>query len=274
MRMKSVKSVVCFSIAALSTTMMFGCSGMEYNTRQQGYPYLFIHKELQGADRAVEAARRSGKDTGCPEEFKAAEDLKNKAYTVYAACHTLEGIALAREATDKANALCPPPAPIPEPAPTPTPVPEPAPAPAPMPVPAPAPVIVAPPPPPVPVPELKQPEKVCMAIDIQYRTDKADILPKYHEEIAKVARFMKDYPQTKGVIEGHTDSRGGAAYNLKLSQRRAESVKAYLVKHFGIDASRLDAKGYGLTKPIADNKTEAGRQKNRRTIANFGCAEK
>ena len=274
MYMNGVKRVVCFASAAVSMAMMFGCSGMEYNTKQDSYPYLFIHRDMQVADRALEAAQQSGKDKTCPEEYKAAEDLKNKAYSVYAACHTLEGIALAREATEKANALCPPPVIKPEPLPAPKPVPPPEPAPAPAPVMPPPAKIVTPPPVIAPVPVPPQPEKVCMDIDIQYPTNKADILPKYHDEIAKVATFMKTYPQTKGVIEGHTDSRGGAAYNLKLSQRRAESVKAYLVKHFGIDPSRLEAKGYGLTKPIADNKTEAGRQKNRRTIANFGCVEK
>jgi OOP family OmpA-OmpF porin len=62
-----------------------------------------------------------------------------------------------------------------------------------------------------------------------------------------------------------------AKYNLKLSQRRAESVVKMLVEKYGIDNSRLTAKGYGLTMPIADNKTKEGRQKNRRTVANFGC---
>jgi OOP family OmpA-OmpF porin len=69
------------------------------------------------------------------------------------------------------------------------------------------------------------------------------------------------------TIEGHTDNVGGAKYNEKLSQKRAESVKKYLVDRFGIAVSRLTAKGYGLTKPIADNKTAAGRQKNRRVEA-------
>ncbi|HTY20710.1 MAG TPA: OmpA family protein, partial [Geobacteraceae bacterium] len=58
---------------------------------------------------------------------------------------------------------------------------------------------------------------------------------------------------------------------MKLSQRRAESVVKMLIDKYGIDKSRLTAKGYGLTKPIADNATKEGRQKNRRTVANFGC---
>jgi OOP family OmpA-OmpF porin len=82
---------------------------------------------------------------------------------------------------------------------------------------------------------------------------------------------MKRFPQIKGTIEGHTDNIATAKYNVKLSQRRAAGVVKMLVEKFGIDKSRLTAKGYGLTKPIADNKTAEGRQKNRRTMANFGC---
>jgi OOP family OmpA-OmpF porin len=114
-------------------------------------------------------------------------------------------------------------------------------------------------------------EELCMALHIEFDTDKANIKPEYSEEVEKVANFMKTYPKVKGAIEGHTDSVASEGYNLKLSQRRAESVVKMLVEKYGIDESRLMAKGYGLTKPIASNKTKEGRQKNRRTVANFGC---
>ena len=65
-------------------------------------------------------------------------------------------------------------------------------------------------------------------------------------------------------LSSHTDSKGADAYNLKLSQKRAESVVAYLIAK-GIDKNRLTAKGYGETKPIADNKTVTGRQQNKRS---------
>jgi OOP family OmpA-OmpF porin len=68
------------------------------------------------------------------------------------------------------------------------------------------------------------------------------------------------------VIEGHTDSIGPAEYNMRLSERRAESVKDYLTDKLDIDASRLDTKGYGESRPVADNSTKEGRQKNRRVI--------
>ncbi len=130
-------------------------------------------------------------------------------------------------------------------------------------------VVASPAPKPAPTPE-----QLCVTLNIEFATAKADIPARYHDELAKIARFMKEYPQVKGTIEGHTDNRGGKAYNQKLSERRAQSVKNYIVKKFGIDASRLGVKGYGFSKPVADNKTEEGRQKNRRIVADFGCVQK
>jgi outer membrane protein OmpA-like peptidoglycan-associated protein len=75
-----------------------------------------------------------------------------------------------------------------------------------------------------------------------------------HPEVAKV------------VVEGHTDSAGPAAFNLELSQRRAAAVKAWLVQKGGVAAGRIEAKGYGPRKPIADNATSEGRAKNRRVV--------
>ena len=106
-----------------------------------------------------------------------------------------------------------------------------------------------------------------MSINVQFASGKNEISPKYADEIKKVADYMKKFPTVKGVIEGHTDNVGSAAANLKLSQSRAEAVRNYLVKKYGIAADRLTAKGYGLTRPVADNATEAGRQQNRRITA-------
>ena len=88
-------------IAVISLSVMFGCAGKEFAPKDP-YTYWYYHRELPEADRAVEAARQAGKDKVCPEEFKAAEDLKNKAYKEYAACHTDKAIAMANEATAKA----------------------------------------------------------------------------------------------------------------------------------------------------------------------------
>jgi OmpA-OmpF porin, OOP family len=111
------------------------------------------------------------------------------------------------------------------------------------------------------------PAPVTITLGVLFDTGKSIIKPKYNNEISRVAVYMKEYPKTKAVIEGHTDSVGKAAANVKLSQNRANSVKAYLVDKFKIDASRISAVGYGPNKPIASNKTKDGRQKNRRVQA-------
>jgi OOP family OmpA-OmpF porin len=70
-------------------------------------------------------------------------------------------------------------------------------------------------------------------------------------------------------LEGHTDSVGTEDYNMSLSRQRAESVKMYLVEKFNINASRISTVGYGKSQPVATNDTEAGKQKNRRVVANI-----
>jgi outer membrane protein OmpA-like peptidoglycan-associated protein len=100
---------------------------------------------------------------------------------------------------------------------------------------------------------------------IEFATGKATILPKSFPILDEVVRLMKVNLDIKHLaIEGHTDNRGSDALNEKLSKDRAESCLKYLVDH-GVDANRLTAEGFGPKKPIADNKTEDGRQRNRRT---------
>jgi outer membrane protein OmpA-like peptidoglycan-associated protein/Mg-chelatase subunit ChlD len=89
-------------------------------------------------------------------------------------------------------------------------------------------------------------------------------LPDSVPELNVLTQFLLNRPNVAIVIEGHTDNRGRAEYNDYLSQLRAESVKEYLVKH-GINQHRVKTKGYGESRPIADNNTEFGRQLNRRT---------
>lgn len=106
--------------------------------------------------------------------------------------------------------------------------------------------------------------KATIELKIEFDTDKSYIKEKYRDDIRKVADFMQEYPNTKAIIEGHTDSVGSDQYNMRLSNDRANSVRSYLMKEFGIDPSRLAAKGYGESRPIAGNDTDEGRQKNRR----------
>lgn len=118
-------------------------------------------------------------------------------------------------------------------------------------------------------------DKPCESfnLDITFDTNKADIKPEFKDELQKVANFLKKYSKSTAVIEGHTDNVGPAKMNMKLSQRRADSVRAYIINTFGIAAERISAKGYGLTKPIASNKTAEGKAKNRRTEANLFCGQ-
>jgi len=111
------------------------------------------------------------------------------------------------------------------------------------------------------------PIKVTINLNVLFDFDKADVKPKYHNEIKRVADYMNAYPWEKATLEGHTDSKGTDAYNEKLSQRRVDAIKNYLVEKFGISADRLKAVGYGESKPIATNDTDEGRQLNRRVQA-------
>ena len=99
---------------------------------------------------------------------------------------------------------------------------------------------------------------------IHFDVDSAHIQPQSEKVIKQIAELMKANPTTRFQVEGHTDSDGGAAYNLGLSQRRAQSVVDDLVKRYGIARSRLVPKGFGLTRPIAPNTTAANKALNRR----------
>ncbi|MDP5044241.1 MAG: OmpA family protein [Leeuwenhoekiella sp.] len=110
--------------------------------------------------------------------------------------------------------------------------------------------------------------EVLEEINVQVRTvlfdlNKATIRKESLETLNTVAGTMMEYPNTRFLIEGHTDSQGSDAYNLKLSDERAASVKNYLIEK-GLPASRLSSEGFGETKPVANNATAAGRQQNRR----------
>ncbi len=110
------------------------------------------------------------------------------------------------------------------------------------------------------------PFPVYKSIKVFFDFNNAVVKDKYDHELMKIADYLQRNAKTKMSIEGHTDSVGPAEYNMRLSERRAESVKDYLVNKGGVDADRLYTKGYGETRPIADNKTKEGRQKNRRVI--------
>ena len=102
-----------------------------------------------------------------------------------------------------------------------------------------------------------------VAIPVLFDTDKTDIKPESAPLIAEVVELLKDNPSLKLRIEGHTDNVAGDAYNMTLSDGRSKSVLLALLKA-GIDEKRLQAMGFGESKPVADNATDEGRAKNRR----------
>jgi OmpA-OmpF porin, OOP family len=129
-------------------------------------------------------------------------------------------------------------------------------------VPAPAPV-ATPAPTPAPVPPVVAASKVTFAADAFFDFDKYVLKPEGRAKLDDLVSKIKDVNLEVIIAVGHTDSIGTVAYNQKLSVRRAEAVKAYLVSK-GIEKNRVYTEGKGKSQPIADNRTAEGRAKNRR----------
>ena len=227
MRTSSALKVAALLSACMFLGVIAGCAGMQFAPKRD---LLIYHEELPAADRAVEAARAAGKDKECPAEFLAAEKAKKEAYEIYWSCRTKEGIAKANEAAALAKALCPGRA---------------------------VPVVTPPPPPAAKVVDR-------LTVRVNFDTDKAIIRKADAAELQKAIAFVKKYPGYNISVEGHTDNVGKDKYNQALSERRAAAVKKYLVEHGAANADKIKPTGYGKTRPIADNKTEEGKFKNRR----------
>jgi outer membrane protein OmpA-like peptidoglycan-associated protein len=99
--------------------------------------------------------------------------------------------------------------------------------------------------------------------DVLFDTAKYTLKPEAREKLAKVSGILLAYPNLKVQVEGYTDNVGGEQYNLTLSQQRGDAVRAYLVSQ-GVSPDNITATGYGMSNPIADNATAAGRAQNRR----------
>lgn len=111
-------------------------------------------------------------------------------------------------------------------------------------------------------------KKIEITDKVMFDYNAATIKVESNTLLEDVAEVLKENAGVKKIrIEGHTDSDGKDAYNKKLSQQRADSVKSFLVKA-GIDESRLEAVGYGEERPVADNDTDEGKEKNRRVEFN------
>ena len=102
---------------------------------------------------------------------------------------------------------------------------------------------------------------------VQFDFDKADIKSVYKPQFDEIARVLKENPSISMTVEGHTCSIGTEEYNQDLSGRRANAVKNMFVQDYGISAGRMGIEGFGESRPVGDNQTQAGREKNRRAIA-------
>jgi len=273
--------------------VFYGCAGREFAPKRQVWYY---HKELPAADRAVEAARAAGKDKECPAEFAAAEKMKNDAYDIYWSCHTEEGIAMANEATARANALCPRRAVASVPAPT---------------------VSISADPATIgqgqcstlawsttgastasidqgigsvdlngsrqvcpgsttqytiaamgeggtrststtvtvpgmgmaPMPAPKAEVKFILLEEEHFDFDKSTLTANGVEIMKQNVLVFKENPEMKVRIAGYASASGTEEYNQKLSERRAKTVRDYLIKEGGLAPGRLTTIGYGETRP-------------------------
>jgi len=114
-------------------------------------------------------------------------------------------------------------------------------------------------------PIVELPKEVTFTGTTTFASGKSELLPSAYADLDKLVEVMKAYPETKWIIEGHTDSQGSAQSNKALSLRRAEAVMNYFVSR-GIDKTRLEVIGMGEDLPIADNRTAEGRAMNRRVV--------
>ena len=110
---------------------------------------------------------------------------------------------------------------------------------------------------------IEQPKSFTLD-NVHFDSGKSSIKTSSYDELKELVDFLKLKPEIKIEIGGHTDNVGEELANQTLSQERASSVKKYLVEH-GVSSSRLIAKGYGESIPVADNNTEKGKKLNRRT---------
>ncbi len=231
-------------IGLILSFLIAGCAGVGVQ----------VDDQLHATRKVLNEARAKNLDKQCPKAYKEAELLQKKAVALYKACRPEDAAPVAKQAYDKAKSLCPP-------------------------VPCPAACKK-----PAPGPKDSDGDGVIDSLDrcpntpkgatvnkvgcwivkgLLFDFNKADIKPCYYKNLDEVVKVLKANPGLKVEIQGHTDNIGSAAYNMKLSLRRAQAVADYLISH-GISPSRLTVKGYGFTRPVASNDTPEGRALNRR----------
>lgn len=102
---------------------------------------------------------------------------------------------------------------------------------------------------------------------VEFEHDKTEVLPSFYPQIKSLAKTLREYPTSRILLEGHTDSTGPSSYNQKLSKSRAGAVMKVLIDEFGISPDRIRTTGMGESQPVATNDTENGRAQNRRVEA-------
>jgi outer membrane protein OmpA-like peptidoglycan-associated protein len=219
-----------------------------------GYPSQFDETEA-----AIAQAERSPGAKYCPEKIAKAKELGKKGVETYWACKTAEAMRIleeARKLAKEAEACQPPPAPPTPPTP---------PAPAAPAAPAAPPAPPAPPAPvPTPPPPAPKPAVAPVFETVYFDPNKTHINPQAAKALDRNGQILNSNPDIRVEIGGHTDAKGSPAANQKISEKRALSCKKYLLDKFNIPEKQMVIKGYGATKPVADNQTKEGRAKNRR----------
>ncbi|MBE0599566.1 MAG: OmpA family protein [Desulfuromonadales bacterium] len=105
-----------------------------------------------------------------------------------------------------------------------------------------------------------------LALQLEFRSNQSDLRPEFEDKLRLAVDFLRANPGKKILVEGHTDAVGPAEANQALSQARANTIRRYLIETTGVDPQRIEARGYGESRPIADNATQAGRAQNRRVV--------
>ena len=105
---------------------------------------------------------------------------------------------------------------------------------------------------------------VALEVNVLFEHNSSVLRSAFDSELGVAAATLRDNPQLRATVEGHTDSTGEDRYNQWLSERRAESVRSLLVDREGVNPAQINAQGFGEARPVADNNTSEGRAKNRR----------
>ena len=117
-------------------------------------------------------------------------------------------------------------------------------------------------------------QNISKELEIKFDSNQSQVKDVYQAEVKAIADFLNKYPQIELLIEGHTSKLGSAAYNQKLSQKRAEAVAALLVTRYGIAPQRVKTKGYGESRLLDNGDSKAAHERNRRILAVMHAQEK